>query len=155
MDKLAEAGWVHYEIANWSARAEAASRHNAIYWRNGDYAGLGAGAHGHVGSRRTMNQPSPRRYIDALKAGRSPVSNTETISGRTAMGETMMLGLRLLQDGVSSNAFRQRHGVSIDEQFGSELARLDELGLLVIERECVRLSQRGALLANSVCAEFL
>lgn len=155
MDKLAEAGWVHYEIANWSVRPEAASRHNAIYWRNGDYAGLGAGAHGHVDSRRTMNQPSPRRYIEALKAGRSPISNTETLSDRTAMGETMMLGLRLLQDGVSCNAFRQRHGVSIEEQFGSELARFDSLGLLVIEGERVRLSRRGALLANSVCAEFL
>ena len=47
--------------------ATAASRHNAIYWRNGDYAGIGAGAHGHVRNRRTMNQPSPGRYIASLQ----------------------------------------------------------------------------------------
>ena len=102
-----------------------------------------------------MNQPSPQRYIDTLRAGRSPRSNTETISERTAMGETMMLGLRLLQDGVSPTAFTQRHGISIEEQFGAQIARLDRLGLLIVERERVRLSQRGALLANTVCAEFL
>jgi oxygen-independent coproporphyrinogen-3 oxidase len=155
MELLAAAGWTHYEIANWCARPDAASRHNAIYWRNGDYAGIGAGAHGHVGATRTMNQPSPQRYIDALLAGRSPLSNTESISERTAMGETMMLGLRLLQNGVSTEAFIQRHGVSIEEQFGAQLARLDRLGLLIVERERVRLSHRGGLLANSVCAEFL
>ncbi len=155
MDMLAEAGWVHYEIANWSANPETASRHNAVYWRNGDYAGIGAGAHGHVGPKRTMNQPSPQRYIDTLKSGRSPVSNTESISERTSMGETMMLGLRLLHDGVSTQAFRLRHGVSIEEQFGSQLDRLQELGLLVIEEERVRLSPRGSMLANAVCAEFL
>ena len=59
MGMLAEAGWIHYEIANWASSPHAVSRHNAVYWRNGDYAGIGAGAHGHVRNRRTMNQPSP------------------------------------------------------------------------------------------------
>ena len=67
----------------------------------------------------------------------------------------MMLGLRLLRDGVSTQAFRLRHGVSIEDQFGSQLDRLQELGLLVVDEERVRLSHRGALLANAVCAEFL
>ncbi|MCD6030204.1 MAG: hypothetical protein K0S78_2378, partial [Thermomicrobiales bacterium] len=43
----------------------------------------------------------------------------------------------------------------IEEQFGAQLARLDRLGLLIVERERVRLSHRGGLVANSVCAEFL
>lgn len=152
---LDEAGWLRYEIANWASGPEKASRHNAVYWRNGDYAGIGAGAHGHVGGERTMNQPAPQRYIDALRDGRSPITNTETITERTAMGETMMLGLRLLQDGVSRKAFRLRHGIALEAQFGSSLDRLRDLGLLDIDHERVRLTERGALLANSVCAEFL
>ena len=100
MSMLADAGWTHYEIANWSSSPETASRHNAIYWRNGDYAGIGAGAHGHMRNRRIMNQPSPSRYIASLQRGEHVVTNVEEISERTAMGETMMLGLRLLQDGV-------------------------------------------------------
>ena len=152
---LDEAGWLRYEIANWASAPEKASRHNAVYWRNGDYAGIGAGAHGHVGGERTMNQPSPQRYIDALRDGRSPITNTETITERTAMGETMMLGLRLLQDGVSGKAFRLRHGIAMEAQFGPSLDRLRDLGVLDIDHERVRLTKRGALLANSVCAEFL
>ena len=152
---LHDAGWAHYEIANWSARLESASRHNAIYWRNGDYAGLGAGAHGHVGDRRTMNQPSPRRYVDSISAHRSPVTNTEAIDARTEMTETMMLGLRLLQDGVSGDAFLERHGIALDDQFGTTMAKLTSLGLVEPHFGGIRLTPRGALLANMVAAEFL
>jgi oxygen-independent coproporphyrinogen-3 oxidase len=152
---LDEAGWRHYEIANWCATPEKASRHNAIYWRNGDYAGIGAGAHGHVGDHRTMNHPSPQRYIDLLAAGRSPMTNSETIDDRTAMGETMMLGLRLLQDGVDEAAFMRRHGVPLLEPFSEPIARLSDIGLVERVDGALRLTARGALLANSACAEFL
>src|SRR5688500_10355048 len=152
---LADAGWIHYEIANWASSPRAVSRHNAVYWRNGDYAGIGAGAHGHLGNRRTMNQPSPVRYIAALERNESAVTNVEELDDRTAMGETMMLGLRLLQDGVSPPSFARRHGVSLFDQFGSQLARLTSIGLLEVDDARVRLTERAALLANSVCAEFL
>lgn len=152
---LARHGWIHYEIANWASRPWQTSRHNAIYWRNGDYAGIGAGAHGHVGDQRIMNQPSPHRYIELLKAGKSPATNTEAIDARTEMGETMMLGLRLLQDGISFEAFHDRHGLSIQEAFGPIVHRLETLGLLSIGHQRVTLTHRGMLLANSVCAEFL
>ena len=152
---LAEAGWTHYEIANWASAPTSVSNHNAVYWRNGDYAGIGAGAHGHLGNRRTMNQPSPGRYIAALERHESVVTNVEELDDRTAMGETMMLGLRLLQDGVSPSSFARRHGVSLFDQFGSQLDRLTSIGLLETEDGRVRLTERGALLANSVCAEFL
>jgi oxygen-independent coproporphyrinogen-3 oxidase len=152
---LAEAGWIHYEIANWAASPPEVSRHNAVYWRNGDYAGIGAGAHGHLGNRRTMNQPSPARYIATLERNESVVTNIEEIDDRTAMGETMMLGLRLLQDGVSPPSFARRHGVSLFDQFGSQVARLTSIGLLEADDSRVRLTDRGTLLASSVCAEFL
>ena len=152
---LAEAGWIHYEIANWAAAAPAVSRHNSVYWRNGDYAGIGAGAHGHLGNRRTMNQPSPGRYIAALQRYESVVTNVEELDDRTAMGETMMLGLRLLEDGVSPASFARRHGASIFDRFGSQLARMTSIGLIEADDARVRLTVRGALLANSVCAEFL
>lgn len=155
VEKLADAGWRHYEIANWASRPEFYSRHNAVYWRNGDYAGIGAGAHGHHRGVRGMNQPSPQRYIATLTREESPQTNVEQIDQRTAIGETMMLGLRLLEDGVSATAFQARFGVSLGDFFGQELARLSELGLLDVNPTRVRLTDRGALLANSVCAEFL
>jgi oxygen-independent coproporphyrinogen-3 oxidase len=155
IDMLHAAGWHHYEIANWSAKPDHASVHNAIYWRNGEYAGIGAGAHGHAGGKRIMNQPSPVRYIDAVLSGKSPATNAETIGWDTATSETMMLGLRLLEAGVSLDAFADRHGVPLMERFGAQVRKLESFGLLSADAKRIRLTARGALLANSVCAEFL
>ncbi len=155
VEALGEAGWVHYEISNWAAKPEHASWHNALYWRNGDYVGLGAGAHGYWNGQRFMNQPSPRRYIELLRAGETVTSNIETIDQRTAMGETMMLGLRLLGDGVSTPGFRLRHGVALTDVYGAQLSRFTSLGLIEVNDARVRLTPRGTLLANSVCADFL
>jgi oxygen-independent coproporphyrinogen III oxidase len=102
-----------------------------------------------------MNQPSPRRYIASLERGERAVTNTEEISERTAMGETMMLGLRLLEDGVSEQSFARRHHVSLFAQFEPQIAQLTSTGLLEANDHGVRLSRRGALLANAVCVEFL
>lgn len=152
---LAGAGWDHYEIANWARTPDRYSRHNAIYWQHGDYLGIGAGAFGTVAGRRTMNQLLPERYVSDLESGALPHSNTEIIEGETALGETMMLGLRLLNDGVDGAAFAARHGVGLDEHFGSRINRMREIGLLEPTARGVRLTRRGMMLANDVAAEFL
>ena len=154
-ETLAQAGWLHYEIANWACAATFVSRHNAIYWRNGDYAGIGAGAHGHNDHQRMMNQPSPQRYIAALAGGADPRTNVEVIAEETAIGETMMLGLRLLTKGVNREAFVRRHGVELDDLFAEQIAHMQSQGLLIDDGDAIRLTRRGAMLANSVAAEFL
>lgn len=83
------------------------------------------------------------------------MTNVEQIEVATAMAETMMLGLRLLNDGVSAAAFEARHGVSVENQFGAQVSKLTATGLLEADGKRVRLTPRGALVANSVCAEFL
>ena len=83
------------------------------------------------------------------------MSNVERIDPATSMGETMMLGLRLLDKGVSPEAFAKRHGVSLQARFGETIERLSDLGLLIANDDRVVLTDRGVLLANSVCAEFL
>jgi oxygen-independent coproporphyrinogen-3 oxidase len=152
---LAEVGWLHYEIANWACAPSLISRHNAIYWRNGDYAGIGAGSHGHRDQQRVMNQPSPQRYIAALAEGGTPRTNVEQISDETAIGETMMLGLRLLTSGVNREAFLRRHGTDLDTQFAEPITRMQAQGLLIDDGDAIRLTERGAMLANAVAAEFL
>lgn len=153
--RLAAAGWTHYEVANWARAPSFASRHNAIYWRNGEYAGLGAGAHGRIGHRRTMNHLLPATYIAAVEAGASPVSNVEDLPKRTQMGETMMLGLRLLHEGIGRNEFAARHGRELDEVYGPTIRELAGLGLLTVDAERLRLTHRGLMVANEVCARFL
>lgn len=155
MDRLADAGWTHYEVANWTAQPALQSRHNRLYWRNGDYLGLGAGAHGGLRGVRWMNHQLPATYCAAVEGGRSARATEEAIPERTAMGETMMLGLRLLEDGVSPTAFARRHGVALEAAYGSEIADLERRGLLERGPDRYRLSRRGLLLANDVCARFV
>ena len=63
LDLLAAAGYEHYEISNW-AKPGRACRHNLVYWTQGEYAGLGAGAHGHLDAARVWNEKLPRTYIE-------------------------------------------------------------------------------------------
>lgn len=155
VETLGEAGWEHYEIANWARAPGLRSRHNQLYWQNGEYFGIGAGAHGHLAGRRASNIRLPGRYIDAARAGQLPVATSEQIDPATAMGETMMLGLRLLVDGVSQADFESRHGHDLRQHYGATIDRFVELGLLQWTGERLRLTPHGMLVANDVCAEFL
>ena len=71
------------------------------------------------------------------------------------MGETMMLGLRLIEEGVNRARFKDRFGVDLEQVYGSISARLIEQGLLEPHAKCIRLTPRGRLLGNRVFAEFL
>jgi oxygen-independent coproporphyrinogen-3 oxidase len=153
--RLTGAGWTHYEVANWARIPSLGSRHNLIYWRNGEYAGCGAGAHGRLGGTRTMNHLAPRAYIEAIEAGRSPISNHEELPERTHIAETMMLGLRLLEEGVGVAEFEARHGRSLDNMFAPAIRELAALGMLDVTPEHIRLTHRGLMVANDVCARFL
>ena len=155
IDRLADAGYCHYEVANWARDDARMSRHNLIYWRNGDYLGFGAGAHGHLAGQRTMNHLLPTTYCASLEGDADPISNRETISPLLARGETMMLGLRLLRGGVDETAFAIRHGETIDAAYGKIVAEVSALGLLNRKDGKLSLTARGLMLANDVCARFL
>jgi oxygen-independent coproporphyrinogen-3 oxidase len=94
-------------------------------------------------------------YIRRIEAGQTPEREGEIIDRRLAMGETMMLGLRLVQEGVTDDRFRSRFGVGLDEMFGAEIAGLVRRGLLERLPDRVRLTPEGRLLGNQVFAEFL
>jgi oxygen-independent coproporphyrinogen-3 oxidase len=106
IDRLTSAGFEHYEVSNF-ARPGRRSRHNQVYWRNEPYYGFGAGATGYVQGIRYTNTATPRDYIDQVNASGRAVATEESLTGRESMGETIMLGLRML-DGVDTFAFEHR-----------------------------------------------
>jgi oxygen-independent coproporphyrinogen III oxidase len=137
-------------------------RHNLQYWRNGPYLGLGAGAHGCAGGWRYSNVLAPGAYIERLGSGEgrdfpfSPALLQSTPQTRAdAMGETMMLGMRLVEEGVRAEAFEARFGVGLDRQYGRSLRHLQELGLIKWDTAGVRLTPGGRLLGNRVFREFV
>lgn len=161
---LDEAGYEHYELSNWARRIEGilesgdgptlACKHNLKYWRNERYLGLGAGAHSYDGQQRCANISDPQEYIARVMAGEDVVAEVEETDRARAMGETMMLGLRLTM-GVTWESFHRRFGVSLHEVYSQEITELREQGLLEIDDKGIRLTPKGRLLGNRVFAAFL
>jgi oxygen-independent coproporphyrinogen-3 oxidase len=179
---LAEAGFEHYEISNWAKhgwrdgeiegqrdgeiegqrdgeiegqREDRRSRHNLVYWRNEAYFGFGCGAHSSHAGQRYWNVLRPRDYIRAMEAVGEAVAERETINRTLEIGETLMLGLRLIDEGVDRARFADRFGVELDDIYGSIIARLVDQGLLEVMPDRIRLTPRGRLLGNRVFGEFL
>jgi oxygen-independent coproporphyrinogen III oxidase len=152
--RLAAAGYEQYEISNWALPGDE-SRHNLHTWRNGPYLGFGPAAHSHLGRRRWWNVADPDEYVARLEAGQSPLAGSEDLDEATDMAETMILGLRLVRDGVDIESFRRRYGRTPAELYGPILDELLAWGLVEITPARVRLTPRGRLLGNQVFARFL
>jgi oxygen-independent coproporphyrinogen-3 oxidase len=110
---------------------------------------------GSAGERRWGNRKPVGGYIKRIRQGESVEEFSEEIDAPLAMGETMMLGLRLLREGVPYGRFAARHGLAVQEAFGPELHKLRAQALLTWDEDRVRLTPEGLLLGNRVFAEFL
>lgn len=163
---LAQNGYTQYEISNWAKdespptasperRPTFGCRHNLVYWRREPYLGFGAGAHSFEAERRWWNVRPVPEYLSRLASGQSPEAGCETIERRLALGEAMMLGLRLVDEGVTDTRFRAQFGVGLEEVFRVEIGRVVARGLLERRPDGVRLTPAGRLLGNQVFAEFL
>ena len=89
-----------YEISN-HARPGAESRHNLVYWRYGDYAGIGPGAHGRLtrdGTRwATEALRAPEAWLEAVERQGSGTSLTAAVVPADQAVEMLMMGLRLAE----------------------------------------------------------
>ena len=168
---LAEAGFHHYEISNWS-QPGLESRHNLIYWRNEPYLGVGPGAHSRLGDYRFWTVLAPREYAeraarwaqagsvgwDEFEEGElrsaQTVEGWENIDADTACAETMFLGLRLL-DGLDLPRASDAVGQDLAQRYKVEIEDSVALGLLRIEGDVLRLEESAYLIANQVFTRFL
>jgi oxygen-independent coproporphyrinogen-3 oxidase len=171
MGHLSDQGFNHYEISNWGRSKlgsvePSISRHNQQYWMNNPYLGVGAGAHGFFSHERIKNIPELVKYLEHLSGtgnrnlGRFPAAaSVESITRERDMQETMMMGLRLLDRGVSEDRFRDRFGTGIEDIFAAELRKLIGLGLIEWategEKKRLRLTRQAILIANQVFREFV
>ena len=167
---LVNSGYEHYEISNWAIERKEKdhqSRHNKQYWLNQPYFGFGAGAHGYVNSIRTVNALRIKDYIEHIQQysneplafPESPATiSSEGIDENTQMLDSMMLGLRLVSEGVREEVFSERFGKSINDVFGPKIDQLEHQGLVEWVGEphqSLRLTHRGIFLANRVFREFI
>src|SRR5262249_10869005 len=117
------------------ARPGRACRHNELYWRQGDYLGIGCAAHSHRQGRRWWNVRTPERYLERVRDGRSAEAAGETLTPDTRHLEGLQLSLPT------------REGVPLDA-LPVDAPELDDL--VEVRDGRARLTVAGRLLANEV-----
>lgn len=146
------AGFSAYEVSNHAKQGQE-SRHNLIYWRYGDYAGLGPGAHSRLtvdGQKFAIETPlMPAKWLEAVEAG-SGEGVRRPLSGREQAEEYLMMGLRTTQ-GIDKKRYFDLAGESLSPD---TLAHLEEIGMIAPPDTHIRVTAKGRMVLNAVIKEF-
>ena len=148
------AGRPGYEVSNHAAPGDE-SRHNLIYWRMGDYAGIGPGAHG----RLTLNdarfateaERAPTLWLERTRQSAGAAERTETLAAGDRADEYLMFALRL-REGASLKRFATLAGAPLSE---AALAEMTLLGFLRRDDDRISTTATGVLMLNGVLRALL
>ncbi|KAB2900670.1 MAG: radical SAM family heme chaperone HemW [Dokdonella sp.] len=155
---LAAAGYAQYEVSAYARAASRCCAHNLNYWRFGDYLGIGAGAHGKLGSGvaprivRTSKYKIPRSYLDHATRGEALGTSMEVATSELPF-EFMLNALRL-NEGVERTLFGERTGLD-EAVIAAPLARARARGWLGEDPMRIAASEAGRRFLNDVIGLFL
>jgi oxygen-independent coproporphyrinogen-3 oxidase len=145
------AGLPAYEISN-HARPGQESRHNLTYWRYGDYAGIGPGAHGRRLGRRTVRHKKPENFLAGLGRNGHGIAEEAPLSATEAADEALVMGLRLTE-GLDVEALAARFDLSTIVDW-RRVDRLVASGHLSRNDARIALTARGRLLLDHILGEI-
>ncbi|API61048.1 coproporphyrinogen III oxidase [Tardibacter chloracetimidivorans] len=150
----AAAGLPAYEVSN-HARPGEESRHNLTYWRYGDYAGIGPGAHGRRRGSATVRHRKPENWINAVASQGHGLVEESPLTPADRAREALLMGLRLA-DGIDPLLFEHRTGVALDRLIaGDARARLAAHGLIDGGQARLKATPAGMLVLNALIAELV
>jgi len=145
------AGLPAYEISNHAA-ADHESRHNLTYWRYGDYAGVGPGAHGRRLGMRTVRHKKPENFLSALRRNAHGISEEAALLPQEASDEALVMGLRLAE-GIDADAIARRFGFDAIVDW-AKVDRLVASGHIARDGSRISLTAAGRLLLDYILAEI-
>lgn len=154
--RLASAGYEHYEISNWALPGYR-SRHNLKYWRREPYLGFGAGAHSFDGMMRWANAHDPARYVACMEQGSSPGEQFEGIAPLQALDEEFFVGLRLLE-GIDLARIERELAPELPARMAAlreRIGRLESLGFIERDGTRIRLAPDRLTVSNEVFVQLL
>ena len=150
-ERTAAAGIPAYEISN-HAQAGGESRHNLAYWRYGDYAGVGPGAHGRRLGQRTVRHRKPENFLSAIARNGHGIAEEEPLTATQAADEALVMGLRLAE-GIDAAALAGRFGLPAIVDWAA-VDQLAQSGHLARNGSHVAATAAGRLVLNRVLAEI-
>jgi oxygen-independent coproporphyrinogen-3 oxidase len=150
-DMTSAAGLPAYEISNHARRGHE-SRHNLTYWRYGDYAGVGPGAHGRRLGARTVRHRKPENFLSAMRRNGHGIAESAPLASIESADEALVMGLRL-GEGIDADAIARRFGLSeiID---WPKVDRLVASGHLTRDASRIALTPSGRLLLDHILGEI-
>ena len=140
-----------YEISNHARHGEE-SRHNLTYWRYGDYAGIGPGAHGRRLGKRTVRHRKPENFLSAVARNGHGIVEEEALTAVEAADEALVMGLRLTE-GIDAARLSERFGMESIVDW----ARVDRLvasGHMRRNAGHIALTEKGRLLLDAILGEI-
>ncbi|HAH10765.1 MAG TPA: coproporphyrinogen III oxidase [Alphaproteobacteria bacterium] len=152
-EMLDAAGLPAYEISNHAKPGDEA-RHNLLYWRYGEYLGLGPGAHGRVWIdgqlHATETVKLPEAWAQKVEAEGAGLTVCRPVASAQQAEEALLMGMRLTE-GVSLDRIAHLRGRALDP---ARLADLVQAGLVVIENDTLRAAPEGRLVLNAILAQL-
>ena len=154
-DMMTAAGYPAYEISNYASEGQE-SRHNLIYWRYDDYAGIGPGAHGRLtqGNQKfaTRGHRAPDIWLDMVDKQGHGMHPFEPVQFLAKYQECLMMGLRL-REGVPLSRLVDAYGAPIDKILDpSRLANLVKEDILEDHKDILKTTKQGFRCLNAVLA---
>jgi oxygen-independent coproporphyrinogen-3 oxidase len=146
----ADSGMPAYEISNY-ARPGQESRHNLTYWRYGDYAGVGPGAHGRRLGMRTVRHKKPENFLSALARNGHGIADAAPLTSVEGADEALVMGLRL-SEGMDAEAIAARFGLARIVDW-DRVERLVGSGHLTREGSRIALTGNGRLFLDHILSE--
>ena len=155
---LKDAGYPQYEISNFS-RPGRECRHNLIYWRYGEYAGVGPGAHGRLlveqGRRAQANERHPEMWLTTVESEGNGLIEDQALSREEQGDEYLLMGLRL-NEGVDLTALSARFGLPQDRLIHADKARFyGDLGLIDRTDHRLTVTPQGMPLLDGLLGELV
>ena len=151
-ERMAEAGFQHYEISNF-ARPGFHARHNSAYWIGKPYLGLGPSAHSYNRTSREWNVASLPLYLRGVESGQ-PATERETLDLSTRYNDFIITGLRTMW-GISLDKLRTEFGEALLAYCQKQARPYIQRGLLRQENDRLALSQAGILLSDGIMSELM
>ncbi|HEX2848550.1 MAG TPA: radical SAM family heme chaperone HemW [Chitinophagaceae bacterium] len=158
MEWAQQAGYEHYEISNF-AKPGFRSRHNSSYWQGKPYFGFGPSAHSFDGQSRWWNVANNTKYMRSIEEGTIPFEK-EVLTATQQINELIMISLRT-QEGLNLGRITQTiRGMNKEEltevkaQLLKGSSKYIKNGLMIQEKEWLRLTREGRLLADGIAADL-
>ena len=152
---LEQAGYMQYEISNF-AKNGFESRHNLNCWEQNEYLGFGIAAHSYLENKRFSRITFIEEYINNINKNNfeKNIIVEEIQNSETKAKEYMMLGFRKI-NGISISKFERKFQINPLFYFRFEISKLEKKGLIEVDLDDIKLTQKGLDLANLVFEEFI